>query len=55
MGDIVVLMDFYVVCGNEVALFVFLFGIFFRLLNGVWGFWGIFMLYLEMGLLCLCS
>lgn len=30
MGDIGVLMDFilfYVVCGNEVALFVFLFGV----------------------------
>lgn len=34
MGDIGVLMDFYVVCGNEVAFFVFFF---FRLLNGVWG------------------
>ena len=29
-------MDFYVVCGNEVAFFVFFF-FFFRLLNGVWG------------------
>lgn len=60
MGDIGVLMDFLFYFMLFVAMrllcLCFCLGFLFQVVEwGMGGFWGIFMLYLEMGLLFLCS